>query len=75
MAFIHKGACSIPPRQLALRAWSQSLSVSHRVVKAASLDCAGRLSSSASLGPALRLGGSKDQRRADRDICKLTTQP
>lgn len=42
VAFIHKGACSILPRQLALRARSQSWSASHRAVKAGHAGLRGR---------------------------------
>lgn len=76
MAFIHKGACSVLPVQLALRARGQSSSVPHGVLKAGHNRLRGRAEHFCQPWPSsqagLQLGPDEDRQG---NFCKLTTQP
>lgn len=76
VAFIHKGACSVLPVQLALRARGQSSSVPHGVLKAGHNRLRGRAEHFCQPWPSsqagLQLGPDEDRQG---NFCKLTTQP
>lgn len=76
MAFIRKGACSVLPVQLALRARGQSSSVSHGVLKAGHNRLRGRAEQFCQPWPSSQAGlqlGPDVGRQGN--FCKLTTQP